>query len=93
MPNPREEVDCDNDWHKGEAKCDLACESMTALTDAAGPACTTNLAAQGGQFGCAATIEFSGQRGCCLDYTGGGMIHNTPNEPDRTREVFFIGCQ
>jgi hypothetical protein len=89
-PPGKAEVTCGASWGTTIAgSCDEACVEMKTGTE---PSCATDIAANGGEVVCPMTFDFEGERGCCFDLGLEGRVSG-PNEPRRTRRVFFLSCR
>lgn len=91
-PPGKTEVTCGSTWDRTPqiaGSCDSACAEMVVGT---GAACGTGIQHSGGEITCGTTFEIEGERGCCFDLGMEGSITG-PNEPKRTRRVFFVSCK
>lgn len=99
LPSSKSETRCEG-WGNDNG-CDLACADQFTATQTTGPACNTSLTIRtvvGMQaFSCPATIDYKGEVGCCWDATGNPpytiKTGDGPDEPGRTRAVFFVTCE
>ena len=91
-PPGKTEVTCGATWDRTPpiaGTCDSACAEMVVGT---GAPCGTGIQYSGGEIVCSSTFEIEGERGCCFDLEMEGSI-TSPNEPKRTRRVFFLSCK